>query len=153
MLRTIRIGALVGILAIAALQGCAINRESASVSPDADLSGIKKIYVVRSGPDGRAINYFIAADLKRRGFAATTGEETAVPADADAVVTYFDKWTWDLTMYMIELRIFIREPTSDALLAVGDSYHTSLTRKSPEEMVAEVLSNIFARGRDKPKTQ
>jgi hypothetical protein len=29
------------------------------------------------------------------------------------------------------------------VLAVGNSYHTSLTRKSPEEMVDEVLTNIF----------
>jgi len=28
-------------------------------------------------------------------------------------------------------------------MASGNSYHTSLTRKSPEEMVNEVLTNIF----------
>jgi hypothetical protein len=28
-------------------------------------------------------------------------------------------------------------------LAVGNSYHTSVTRKSPEEMVDEVLTNIL----------
>ena len=46
-------------------------------------------------------------------------------------------------MYMIKLKVFMHEPKTQKLLAKGESYHTSLTRKSPEEMVSEVLSNIF----------
>ena len=74
----------------------------------------------------------------------TTGPEAAAPAAVDAVVTYRDKWMWDITMYMIELSITLRNPENDYPLAVGNSYHTSLTRLSPEEMVKEVLANIFA---------
>lgn len=71
----------------------------------------------------------------------TTGDTTA--ANADAVITYVDKWMWDITMYMIELTIQVRDPKTDFTLAVGNSYHTSLTRKSPTEMVDEVMANIF----------
>lgn len=63
--------------------------------------------------------------------------------DVDAIATYVDKWMWDLTMYMIELTIVVRDPASDFPLATGNSLHTSLTRKSPKEMVDEVTSNIF----------
>jgi len=72
---------------------------------------------------------------------ATTGDTTA--ANADAVITYVDKWMWDITMYMIELTIQVRDPKTDFTLAVGNSYHTSLTRKNPTEMVGEVMANIF----------
>jgi len=58
-------------------------------------------------------------------------------------VTYVDKWMWDITMYLLELTITIRDPQTDYPLANGNSYHTSLTRKSPPEMVDEVLGNIF----------
>jgi hypothetical protein len=37
----------------------------------------------------------------------------------------------------------IRDPQSDFPLATGNSYHTSLTRKSPKEMVDEVIGNIY----------
>ncbi|MDP2279487.1 MAG: hypothetical protein Q8K51_14830, partial [Nitrospirota bacterium] len=50
---------------------------------------------------------------------------------------------WDITMFMLELTITLRNPTNNFPMAVGNSYHTSLTRKSPEEMVEEVLTNIF----------
>jgi hypothetical protein len=77
------------------------------------------------------------------GFEASTGADGAEPKDVDAIVTYEDRWRWDITMYMIELKVSVREPRTDNLLAVGNSYHTSLTRLSPEEMAAEVLSGIF----------
>jgi hypothetical protein len=50
---------------------------------------------------------------------------------------------WDITMYLVELTVTIREPKSDYPLATGNSLHTSLTRLSPPEMVDEVVGNIF----------
>ena len=79
----------------------------------------------------------------KRGLTATDGPELQLPVKADAVVTYADKWMWDMTMYMLELTVTIRNPTNNFPLAVGNSFHTSLTRKSPEEMVDEVMTNIF----------
>jgi len=139
----LRSGFFICVLALAALQGCAINRESASTSPDVDLSQLKKFYVVKFAPDQRGINMVIANELTRLGFEASTGLDLDAPKDVDAIVTYEDKWQWDMTMYMIGLTITMREPGSNRLLAIGHSYHTSLTRKSPPEMVAEVLTNIF----------
>jgi hypothetical protein len=139
----LRTGLVLCVLALAALQGCAINRESASASPDVDLFRLKKFYVVKFAPDQRGINMVITNELNRLGFDASTGLDLDTPKDVDAVVTYEDKWQWDITMYMIGLTITMREPGSNRLLAIGHSYHTSLTRKSPPEMVAEVLANIF----------
>jgi len=134
-------------LTVAALQGCAINRDSASVSPDVDLSRVKRLYVAKFGPDERGINNIIANELNKMGLHARTGLDIDAPGDVDAIVTYRDRWQWDITMYMLELRVFMRAPQTDQLLATGTSYHTSLTRKTPEEMVAEVLGNIFLKAK------
>jgi hypothetical protein len=77
------------------------------------------------------------------GYEATAGEESDIPKDIDAVLTYRDKWMWDITNYMIELTVTVRDRENKYPLAVGNSYHTSLTRKSPEGMIEEVLTNIF----------
>ena len=45
---------------------------------------------------------------------------------------------------MLELTITLRDPETKFPMATGNSYHTSLTRLSPEEMVEEVLGSIFA---------
>jgi hypothetical protein len=44
---------------------------------------------------------------------------------------------------MLELTVVVRDPKTDFPLATGNSLHTSLTRKSPKEMVDEVTTNIF----------
>lgn len=123
------------------LSGCAVNRATATVDPSANLGSIKTIYVKKFGPDKHSIDVLIADKARSLGMATTTGEAPAT--NPDAVITYVDKWMWDITMYPLELTIQVLDPKTDFTLAVGNSYHTSLTRKSLPEMVDEVMSNIF----------
>lgn len=136
---------ILGLLAIVGasvfMTGCAVNRATATVDPTARLDQMQTLQVKQlEGEDG-TIRTLIAEKLRARGYAVTSGEP--MPGKVDAVVTYVDKWMWDLTMYLLELTITIRDPATDFPLASGNSYHTSLTRKSPTEMVDEVLGNIF----------
>jgi hypothetical protein len=140
-----RIALLVPLVAALALSsGCAVNRATANVSPDADIARVKTFYVVKTTGDERNIDKLISDNLQKRGFRVTGGAQPAgAVAGADAVVTYNDKWMWDMTMYMLELTVQLRNPQNNFPMATGNSYHTSLTRKSPPEMVDEVLTNIF----------
>jgi hypothetical protein len=131
------------LLALSLLPGCASNRATASLTPGTDLTRISSLYVVKSPEDERDINELIKTSLARRGYAVTTGTDGKPDTKVDALVTYADKWFWDITMYMLELTIILRNPATNFPLATGNSYHTSLTRKSKEEMVEEVLDNIF----------
>ena len=125
------------------LTGCA-NRMEATIAPGTDFESIKTVHVVKFDPDERGIEKLIEAGLNQRGLNATSGAREEAPANADAIITYIDKWMWDITMYMLELTVVFRSPDSDFPLATGNSMHTSLTRRSKEEMVEEVLTNIFA---------
>ena len=121
--------------------GCAVNRASATVEPGANLAAIKTIHVVHTAEDGRKINDLIAERLTQMGYVASTSESKRV--DVDANMTYVDRWMWDITMYMIELTVILREPKTDFPLARGNSLHTSLTRLPPKDMVQEVTTNLF----------
>jgi hypothetical protein len=133
---------------LAALTGCAVNRATATADPSARLDAIKTMHVRKLDKDSRGIDQLIADNLRKRGYQVTAG--AAQPAGTvDAVVTYADKWMWDITMYMLELTVQIRDPKTDYPLATGNSYHTSLTRKAPPEMVDEVLNNIMKEGKAK----
>ena len=122
--------------------GCA-NQATAKITAGADLTKIHKIHVEKFDPDKRGINVLISDQLTKMGYESTTGAASEKPANVDAIATYRDKWMWDITMYMLDLTITLREPQGEYPLAVGHSMHTSLTRKSPEKMVEEVLTNIF----------
>ena len=133
---------LLWLLAFISLTGCA-NLATGRVTPGIDISQFNKFYVVKFKPDGRGVNNLIRDELQMMGYEAKTGPENEVPEDTEVIVTYQDNWMWDITMYMIKLRVFMHNPETQKLLASAKSYHTSLTRKSPEEMVTETLTNIF----------
>jgi hypothetical protein len=128
--------------ALLLLAGC-VSNQTASKAPSADLSKLKSFHVVKLEKDERGINDLITAQLTEMGFTASTGSAPA-PSSVDALVTYQDKWMWDMTMYMIQLDIQFRDPSSNAVLASGSSQRSSLKRKSPASMVEEVLTRILA---------
>lgn len=140
---------LIAILAVATslTTGCAVNRATATADPAARLDTLKTMHVKKADKDERSIDTLIAEKLRTRGYTVTTGADA--PARIDALVTYVDKWMWDITMYMLELTVVVRDPKSEYPLATGNSYHTSLTRKSPVEMVDEVVTNILKEGKSK----
>ena len=128
------------VLLAASVSGCA-NRATAKVDPSANLSALKTWHVVKIPEETAGVSDLIADNLRKRGYTVTTSTEKIT--DVDALVTYVDRWMWDITMYMIELTVTVRDGKTEFPLAVGNSMHTSLTRKSPPEMVDEVMGNIF----------
>ena len=128
------------IMSVTTLTGCA-NRATAKVDPSTDLRAMKTMHVVKIPDETSGISTLIADDLRRRGYSVTEG--TDKPNDVNAIVTYVDRWMWDITMYLLELTVTIREPKTDFPVATGNSLHGSLTRMSPKEMVDEIMGNIF----------
>lgn len=123
------------------LSGCA-SLQSAK-APDADLHKLHTFYVSRLPADERGVEKLIAKRLVDMGHQSTSGDAQTPPAPVDAIVTYQDRWMWDITMYMIRLDVQVRNGESGAILATGQAMRPSLQRKSPEGMVEEVLKEMF----------
>ena len=66
-----------------------------------------------------------------------------MPENIDASVSYDDRWFWDMSNYMIELNLIIREPQTGYPMAEGESIRTSLARKNPKDMAKEIIDSIF----------
>ena len=142
-MRRLSLGLIIGLAGIVFLSGC-INRATATLAQGADVSKSKTFYVVHQPRDKEGIHNLISDKLGMMGYTSTAGPELPKGSyKTDAVVTYVDKWMWDITLYLLELTVTFREPVNSQPLAVGNSYHTSLTRQSPTEMVDEVVTNIL----------
>lgn len=100
-----------------------MNRATVNIDPSANLARIKSIHVVKFAPDGRSIDQMISRRLVAMGYQATTGD--TIPPEVDAVITYEDKWTWDINLYMVQLTISIRDKDSGFPLATANSMHGS----------------------------
>jgi hypothetical protein len=123
-----------------ALGGCAVNRATATADPSVRWDTLKTLHVKKLEGEDSGLQLVIAEKFRSHGFSVTADPQPN--PQADAVVTYVDRWMWDITMYMLELTVVIRDPKSDFPLASGNSFHTSLSRRSPKEMVDEVVDNI-----------
>ena len=130
-------------LACAALVLSACATLDSAKAPDVNLKGLKSFYVTRVPEDERGIEKIIAARLSAMGYLATSGDAPQPPDQVDAVVTYQDRWMWDMTMYMIKLDVQVHDGNSGAVIARAQAVRPSLQRKSPEGMVQEVLGEIF----------
>ena len=136
-----RLTHIAALLLVLVLTGCATNK--ASHAPDADLHKLKTFYVARLPADENGVEKLIAKRLNVLGYQCTSGDAQTSPSPVDAVVTYQDRWMWDITMYMIKLDIQIHDGATGAILANGEVVRPSLQRKSPEGMVEETLGVIF----------
>jgi hypothetical protein len=138
MRRMVEIGMLLQTLVLTA---CATTNSARA--PDADLHKLRTFYVVRVPEDERGIEKLIANRLNVMGYQCTSGDAQAPALPVDAIVTYEDRWMWDITMYMIKLDIQIHDGKTGAILANGEVMRPSLQRKSPDGMVEETLGVVF----------
>ena len=129
------------IIGVVTLTGCASLQSSKS--PGADISVCKTFYVQKQPKDARGIDKIISDRLNVMGFQSTCGIDETPPKQVDAIVTYVDKWMWDMTMYMLQLNIQMRDGKTRMIMANGQSYRPSLQRRSPERMVKEVLDEML----------
>lgn len=129
---------------VLAFTGCAKVVVKSDSDPNVNLTALKTFYVEKFAPDKRNLHEVIAAKLNELGFTATAGVEPTPPAPVDALVTYQDKWMWDMTNYMLEINIEFRQPETNYVFANGKSYRTSLARRPPEVMIEEALRDMFS---------
>jgi hypothetical protein len=128
-------------LALAAL-GCMTDFQADPIPPERRVAETR-YYVERHEQDERRLDVTIAAELAKRGVVSSSGTRAERPPDFDVLVTYEDRWQWDMSMYLLSMRIDLRDPKTNALLATGNSMQTSLARKPAPEVIARIVGGFF----------
>ena len=129
------------IVILLGLAGCASN--DTSVEAQTDLRPNRHIYVQSSLNDSNHLDQFIANALIRLGYDASAGVRTMMPDNAQLLITYESQWNWDFHTYLIQLDVTVRDVRTEKNLGHGRIFHSGMTNKSPEQMVAEVLAPMF----------
>lgn len=130
------------------LAGCA--EVSTRKMPRADLAKIQRLFVEKRLADDHRVNELLVLDLQRRGLTASTGPLTMQPDDAQAVVSYVDRWAWDFGTYLIEISIDIRDAKTGKPLASGYYHRAPVSRQTPADMIAATLEPLFGPPRPSP---
>jgi hypothetical protein len=128
------------LLMLGLLAGCS----SVSARKVVSLDRFQHIFVEERLNDNNHISDLLVAELRRLGRDASSGPLTMLPQNADAVLSYDTRWTWDFHTYLIELNVELRTAHSDKKVADGRYYQPSIKTKSPEAVIHEVLTRMFA---------
>lgn len=123
--------------------GCSITSNSAKLIPNTLAKERQSFYVIHLDTDKRRIDQMIAKILTEKGYTAISGSEDNIPENIDVLVTYEDRWMWDITNYLIQLDIQFRNADNFYPYVAGETIRTSLSRKSPEEMARETLITML----------
>jgi len=99
------------------------------------------MYVVKDDTTGDTTP--VEQELTQRKFQVKSGPQEAAPKDIDCLVKSQQRWMWDLTMYLLELKVDFLDPKTGALFASGRIYRPSLIRRSPEFMAHEVMEKAL----------
>jgi len=131
------------VVGVSLFTGCAPWHSYSHKVEPVDLTHLKSFYVVHNPDDSGDLDTTIQDTFVSMGFQASTGSSKDMPQDVDALVSYEFHWFWDITNYLLMLKILVRDPDTDWPLAMGESVRPSLARKSPGEMSKEILEPLF----------
>lgn len=133
---------LVAFFALLSLAAC--SRQSGVPVVPERVAGAT-FFVERHEKDTRDIAAHVAAGIERRGYRVSSGSRLLAPDAYDFLVTYEDRWYWDMRMYLQQLRITIRDREGGAAIAHGESFQDSVASlgKSYDDIVDRALDQIF----------
>lgn len=121
---------------------CATALKVESISPEYNKVTLN-YFVENHGNDKRRLDQVIAFELRKHGLNVASGYKSERPSEFDILVVYEDRWQWDITNYLIHMRIDLRSPKTNVLLGTGSSYQTSLARKNEENVISDIISGMF----------
>ncbi len=134
------------LLAIGLGSGCSTLHSNAAFAPQFDRTKVKFVFVERRLADNNNVRDRFVEALRTRGFTADAGPLTMMPEKGvDVVLIYEDQWEWNFGNKLVELRVQLRNPRTNELLAGTVLRRAAIFGKSTDEMVAAVVDDLFTR--------
>ncbi|MCX6939070.1 MAG: hypothetical protein NTU80_14485 [Verrucomicrobia bacterium] len=99
---------LLPLLALLSAVGCTSLKRT--VKPDRNPAALQEIFVAANLNDNHGVARHLAIALRARGLRASSGPLTMLPASAQAVLSYDDRWSWDFGEHMTYLRLDLHDP-------------------------------------------
>lgn len=133
------------LLALVLCVGCTSGAARyAGELPGSRFSEMRSFYVQHQEGDPRDIHLDIQEELRAYGVTVDAGKGPPT-GEYDAIVTYLDRYVWDMTMYCIQLTVYILDTETGYITATGWSWRPSTVRKTPKGHARLIFSELFGR--------
>ena len=133
------------VLIVFFISGCS-HKHTGVNYPDHNIHEVGKVYIECNTYE-KAQFPLVCGDITDEvallGFDVSKGKKEKAPKDSKVILSYTDKWYWDMSMYMLSLEIIVRDKETNDYIAESFVERTSLIRKNTKEMAREALSEII----------
>ena len=138
-------GSLLLSIVFVALLALACAGQSANPLSPAAREPSASFYVENHGNDGRNLQQLIADTMRLKGLQVTAGAIGGQPNNVTYIVSYADRWGWDMRTFLARITIEVRDARSGSVVANSTKYQDSLAAmgKSYEEIVAATATALF----------
>jgi hypothetical protein len=132
------------LLVVGLLAGC-VGTTTGQLNLAPDAARQATYFVELHDKDARNLAATIAERMQVRGLRAVSGTSAQRSPEAQYVVTYTDRWMWDMRMYLFDLRIDLRDAGTQSIVGYGQSMQSSLKAmgKSHADIVDAALDQLF----------
>jgi len=131
------------LVACTVFAGCA-STQTKVIEPNRSLQGVERFFVLRNLKDNHGIDRSIVRALQTRGLEVTSGPITLLPDNAQVVIVYEDRWSWDFGNHMVYLKLGARDPAA-VFPYVTSSYLDQVALKTNvDQIVSEVVGELLA---------
>ena len=110
--------------------------------PGSRFHEMKRFYVQQSPGDERGLHEVVRDEMRRLGLDVDAGAGPPTE-EYDAVVTYIDRWSWDMATFCMQLTLYVRDTETGYVTATGWSYRPSIVRKTPAGHARLILTEWF----------
>jgi hypothetical protein len=133
------------VLAITFMLGGCVANTAGQMTLTRDLYSQATYFVEHQPKDTHDLDAIIAERMRARGLKATSGSAGGEKPEHDYVVTYTDKWMWDMRMYLWDLRIDVRDAKDNSIVGFGQSMQSSLVAmgKTYADVIDTALGELF----------
>ncbi len=137
------------LLLVVLLAGCTsyVSRPE----PGRTLSNYQRYFVKSNFDDNHGMDGRIVRALQERGLTAEKGPLTLLPQEAQAIITYEDRWSWDFKTHLTGLRLFVMDARSEKRVASGTFHGPAAMFTSSDEAIDRLLSKILDTANGAPK--
>jgi hypothetical protein len=132
-------------LILSALFGLACAGGSSMPFNDAALDQEIIFYVEHQSAGRRNLNLIITTALQSHGLSVSTGTADERPTNVDYIVTYVDRWAWDMRTYLRGITIEVTRDNSNLIVAMSEAHQDSIRAmgKTYERIVAATTHRLL----------
>lgn len=125
------------------MSGC-VPKHHSTLNPTRDLKDSDKILIqMADRRDDFNLYNALAQELELLGFHPALDRDVIDKESYDTTIRYVDNWQWDMTMYLLRLRITASDLSSYELIGESEVERPSLYRCSAKKMVREALAPML----------